>query len=832
MPFRSRPVLRQPHGLAWVHPVQQLDRHLKTPTLQLKLEPIPPKRPGRAAAFEKVQSAWQALARARRDAATLRALITVHQHTYGPPALAGRPIPALTHPQDIRPWINDPSAVRQFFLELRPWWDEALVRDQNPLPAPCPELVADPFSHFHLGLVEEILETARTPLYVPLLILALPGSITACECARARQSLSLMPLSLEGEVTALVACSLQHGVGWWEAAQLASPVHSPIQFLQMAHAGGLLDHPCPHDIAHLIHYLKHTHHPAWTRVMGLLTHGLHPRTTVGWLRLRAQFPDLPPPTEPLLHQPDYRAMQRVLRRVPCVAFFKKRAARDQKALATRLWEAARHLEGFGQVLASIRPAWWRGDHMASLLYMLAGIWYFRSDYPNLMETRWKLLRPALPGLIRTLEQISPKWRKKAVEVCSELLVTAGMQITRRLIEVTPGLVRTLCAPPYSDSRSVADPLGRLFRRLPPSQLAVLSNNRGLLVQLEKASRTSHQSWWLEEGCDAMTDVPAWLYLPILQRCPARFVTILRRLGSLAEHARKEAWQMFEEHPLVSCNLETLPLSKVILMLDAIAIPGENPVPEKLRDHQEGRVVLSGHVLEHYREEMRQKTAEMQARVLLDLQDRVLQRSFPLVRNSPHVDPHTLIMSRSQVEQRRTVNRLIRMVASDPEARLHEDVANARWLNTLPARLRASWLEGFEVERDLPGIGRVVITPEFNLQERLKVGSYVSSCLSPGGACDYSAVAVTLDANKHVLYARNKDRKVVARQLVALTTDLRLVCFDVYPTRCSPEVQSLFETYDLTLAQHLRLPLHRGGEYEVANLHHVEWYDDGAMQSFT
>lgn len=831
MSFLSRPVLRQPQGLAWVHPVLLMDRHLKTPVLQLKVEPFPQRLPRWAAAFAEFQSAWLALGHARRNTATLRALIMVVRHTYGPPALAGCPAPALTHPVDIRPWINDPTAVRKFFLELRPWWDEALVQERDPLPAPCPEFVAAPFSHIHLGRVEEMLEAARTPLYVPLLILALPGSTTRRECMQAREMLSQIPLSLEGESTALITCSLQHGMGWWQAAQAAQPVHSPIRFLQMAHTLGLLAHPCPRDFAHLIRYLKHTHHPDWPRIMALLSQGLHPRTVVGWLRLRALFPDLAVPAEPLPHQPDYRALQRVLHRVTCVTLLKKRAARDQKTLASRLWDASRHLEGFGRVLSSIRPSWWRGDHMATLLYMLSGIWYYRSDTPDLVERRWKLLGPVLPGLIRTLEETPLRWRKKAVEVCSELLVTSGMQITPQLIEVTPGLVRTLCAPPFSDGLSVADPLGRLFRRLPPSQLAVISKNHSLLMHLEKASRISHKLWWLEEGCDAMTEVQAGLYLPMLQRCPGRFVTLLRHLGTLPDHSRKEVWQMFEEHPLVSCKPQTLPLGKLLILLDAVAVSGENPVPEKLRDHHEGRVQLADHVRDHYTGELHQKVAEMQARVLLDLLECTLRRNFPTVRHAPAIDDHTLLMARAQISRRRTMNRFIRLVANQPAATLHHHPANARWLQALPPRVREHWQDGFEVERKLVKEGVVHLAPEHNLQEKLKLGTYAKSCLSPGELWDSSAVAVTFDANKHVLYARNAEQKVVGRQLIAISSDLRLVCFEVYPASCSAELKSLFTTYDLALAQCLGLPLHRSGEYEIEKLHGLDWYDDYAMEKF-
>ena len=133
-----------------------------------------------------------------------------------------------------------------------------------------------------------------------------------------------------------------------------------------------------------------------------------------------------------------------------------------------------------------------------------------------------------------------------------------------------------------------------------------------------------------------------------------------------------------------------------------------------------------------------------------------------------------------------------------------------------------------VERTLTKEGVVCIGPETDPQEMLKLGSYVGSCLTPGGVCDYSAVAITFDANKQVLYARDAKGKVVGRQLVTISKERELVCFGVYPTYASKEMKAFFECYDLTLAQYLGLRPFRGGEYEIEELHGLAWYDDGAL----
>jgi hypothetical protein len=127
------------------------------------------------------------------------------------------------------------------------------------------------------------------------------------------------------------------------------------------------------------------------------------------------------------------------------------------------------------------------------------------------------------------------------------------------------------------------------------------------------------------------------------------------------------------------------------------------------------------------------------------------------------------------------------------------------------------------------------TPQFSVAlerdpvEVLKLGTYVGSCLAVGGLCADSAVAALLDANKQVLYARDRLGRVVARQLVAISDDDQLVCFSVYPSSANREVKTLFRDYDQAFATALGLPLHDplqpDASYEVSCVLSVYWWDD-------
>ena len=118
-------------------------------------------------------------------------------------------------------------------------------------------------------------------------------------------------------------------------------------------------------------------------------------------------------------------------------------------------------------------------------------------------------------------------------------------------------------------------------------------------------------------------------------------------------------------------------------------------------------------------------------------------------------------------------------------------------------------------------------------EVLRLGSYFGTCLGVGGMLCYSAAAITLDINKQVVYARSATGRVVARQLLAIADDERLVCFKVYPTGSNSEVNRLFKEYDLRLARHLGIDICKGvfetddERYEIACSVSSGFWDDSA-----
>jgi hypothetical protein len=184
--------------------------------------------------------------------------------------------------------------------------------------------------------------------------------------------------------------------------------------------------------------------------------------------------------------------------------------------------------------------------------------------------------------------------------------------------------------------------------------------------------------------------------------------------------------------------------------------------------------------------------------------------------------------------RRLLRRLLGVTPSSRRTFLLEHPANRAWLRRHRRVDAELWIRGVERTAELPPSGRVRLAIETDPLEVLRLGTEVGSCLSVGGVCEDSAVDVMADINKQVVFARRLDGSFVARQVVAIGEDDRLVFFPVYPLQSSSAIKDLFYEYDLNLAAAMGLEPFRetnDAEYKIAQIIGRYFYDDGLWDRF-
>ena len=193
------------------------------------------------------------------------------------------------------------------------------------------------------------------------------------------------------------------------------------------------------------------------------------------------------------------------------------------------------------------------------------------------------------------------------------------------------------------------------------------------------------------------------------------------------------------------------------------------------------------------------------------------------------------MNESQRERLREV-----IVAHDRHGREYKRhlAENHEWIGQALAR-------GVDLDKWFAAEPQVVVmggrTMEIALVGEVRhvflIGAYFHTCLSLGDCNEMSVLANAYDANKQVVFMFTEDgagrRQVVARQLIAVSSDYKLVGYCCYLNSRGvgalnrQEVETAMAAYCGGLAAQCRLELADEGAPQAIGDHF--WYDDGARE---
>ena len=183
------------------------------------------------------------------------------------------------------------------------------------------------------------------------------------------------------------------------------------------------------------------------------------------------------------------------------------------------------------------------------------------------------------------------------------------------------------------------------------------------------------------------------------------------------------------------------------------------------------------------------------------------------------------------DNRELLGRLLREAAARPGGDVKLTFAsNREWLAKVQGRLAVgAWLAPRRAAIDVEGT-RYDLSLEEDPLEVLRMGIPFATCLAlDNGSNAASTVLNAIDANKRVLYVRGRDGKVVARKLIAITKELRLVGYNLYVATRGPgerEIRAAVDAMCRALAEEVGAPLAGTGEPE--KIHDGFWYDDGTV----
>lgn len=428
------------------------------------------------------------------------------------------------------------------------------------------------------------------------------------------------------------------------------------------------------------------------------------------------------------------------------------------------------------------------------------------------------------ALQRLLDGVPATHHERAIDEAAAIF-TEG-RIAPEELSARLDLVARLARPPSPATPTCCPPawliLGIAGRRC--DRVARLSDPA--LRQIARSLDEEQGSTPRRAGLRAMGAVVGGFLFDSLERHPQPTIAVARLVGLLSPPRAQGLLKRFRALPVASRRLERRPLDELCEAVEPWVCRGvPSPLPRKLRQHREGVATLSQGSLERHRQAIVRRLPSFRLCVIRRL---VLDE----IGAGPAEDAerHAREMLGSVPTNRRLLRRVLRVAPPERERSLEEHPANRAWFARHPRVDAPLWRHGLCREAPFEG-GRLRLQFERDPLELLRMGTRVGSCLSVGGINSGSAVAVMADANKRVVFARDVRGGFVARQLVTLTEDDRVVCAPVYPHGAPAPVQGAFLDYDRALARALGLPLVTSGDYcyVVAPVVARDYYDDGVWE---
>lgn len=498
---------------------------------------------------------------------------------------------------------------------------------------------------------------------------------------------------------------------------------------------------------------------------------------------------------------------------------------DSGWLALTLWDRCGRLPGFSELIN--RSRWRAFDPKAAHSYFrfLIGIVYCDLRDSRL-QRKWRAIAEEIPRIEALILATSAPYQAKLVDCISEWLSFWDDPATiRKRLPDGYRLLRRLTAPPFRTGEDASRALLYFLELEGKADLArFLTAPDASFESLEKSCRRDNDATLIARGLEQLTQLLGPFTIDAFLAAPGKLCRTAKVLGSVSAPVRLQIGRQCLAHPFFQADLLGTPIRELCGQIAAHRTAKQtNPIPARLGSWLRDEINLSPARLERYRRVLAENFVLTRLGLIEESVVDWLKRGLP-AGPVTKAGEHALRLLGDVRENRRGLRKALNAHWAGNHEYLAKHPATLAWYRRHKTVPRELWEQGIPFES-----GEFSIRVERDPFEILKLGTYVGSCLGIGGICSDSAVAALLDANKRVLYARDHRGRVIARQLIAISDDDRLVCFEVYPLAAGQPIKALFRNYDYAFAAALNLPVYERGEadegYVVSSVLSVNWWDD-------
>jgi len=494
-------------------------------------------------------------------------------------------------------------------------------------------------------------------------------------------------------------------------------------------------------------------------------------------------------------------------------------------LAMRLWQACAEFAGLGRLLTSIA---WRDlppKSARELLPLLTSPFQDDNLDKRARARKAAALHGRAPEILECLRSLPESFQSSALDHLWQVawLWDEPEKLDWAIGEyagwVLPRLSRLPCRRDGFESKALV-----ALTYLEPAQWDELRRARdAFFTKLVRACRRKNDAERIWGGLRFLARHEGTRLAGSLGAGSSSLLETARALGWIGESVRRDALRAWRAHPILDAGVTELRVEELVRVLGALPIRAE--IPRRLREGG-----LTPNQVERARRVLLDSLPAIRWRLLGHLCLERLAVGLPPVREQGAI--HAVRLYGTIEDNRRAFRRFLEAYLKGDRDYLGRHPLNRNWLRLQRRVNRRAWLEGMTKETALQGGAPVRLHVELDPLEALRMGTVVGSCTGLGGSFAYSAAATVLDLNKHVVYGRTARGTVLARQVVALSDDEQLVCFEVYPLGVPDDLKRLFREFDLEFAARLGVEVHQPGEEsngsgKVEKLLSREWWDDHA-----
>ena len=500
-------------------------------------------------------------------------------------------------------------------------------------------------------------------------------------------------------------------------------------------------------------------------------------------------------------------------------------------LALHLWDACGRLDGLAKVILEGQWDQFPPSSAQEHLYLLTSPVLDTHLDLDLRLARWTVLRGQANKLAEFVKATPMRYQEKALRHLKRITwFWDRPDFLAWALEEFLNLLPRICRPPFPTSGNGEGALAVLTNFEDADWGRLRAAPDGVLRKIEAACYRRNDADLISSGLHFLSGEASGITAEGIVSETSRVLKAAKTLGGLGRSLRREALAAWRAHPLLGEGLQELTAESLIMRVTNGAPPGvAAPVPRKLRRYIRGELQLTPGQVAAGRDAVLRAVPGLRWALLEHLGLERVASTLQARERNPKVR-HAVRFYGNVDDNRRALRRFLRAYFRGSRNYLQRHPLNETWLRRQKQLDRRVWLEGMRLAGRIKDGIPVDLHIELDPLEALRLGTYVGSCTGLGGDFAYSAAAVVLDVNKHVVYARNSEGKVVGRQLIAIAAEELLVCFDVYPTSAPAELRRLFRDFDVAFARKLGIKIHRPGSdvyVTVEKLLSTDWWDDGA-----